>query len=304
MSEQEQAAPAAEPQGRSDIQTVTSDTLDDFNASKMGLPAEPPAEAAEDDGEGDTTPEPEAKVVEDGEKQPEPEKPPKKKNGVQERISEVVAERNAERERARQLEAELAALKAGKQPIPPADPEVAKKPNPADFDDIGLYEQAVLSYTREQILAEQRAEEQARAQQKIEQSWKDKVAAAREAIPDYDDVMANTDVEVHNAVKEAIFESDIGPQIAHHLAANPDVAAALKAMSIASQVREIGKIEAKLTKETPAAEKPAAQPSQAPAPITPIKAAASMMDNKVDADNVFHGTADEWKALRKAGKIK
>lgn len=302
MSEQEQVA----EQGRTDIQTVTGETLDAYNAEKMGWkPDEPVIEGELVEAEGEEVPpEKETDNELEAEPEPEPEKPAKKKNGVQERISEVIAERNAERERARQLEAELAEARKGKAPEPQPEQQALTKPKVDDYSDVTLYEKDLMDYTREMIRAESRAEETVRAQQRVEQSWKAKIDAAKESLPDYDEVISSTTAEVHAAVREAIFESDIGPQLAYHLAANPDIAESLKAMSIASQVREIGKLEAKLSGESTPAAKPAVQTSKAPAPITPIKAATSMIDNKIDANGEFHGTPEEYKALRRAGKIK
>jgi hypothetical protein len=288
------------------INTVTNETLDAFHAEQLGLGGdeEAPESIEEEAVEPEIEESQEEAPIEEPEEAPkqEPEAKKGKKNGVQERISELVEERNTERQKREALEARLAALEKKEAPIPELDQEALKKPRMDDYSDVSLYEKDMLAYTREMLKAEQRAEHIARQQATIEQSWNQKLEASRSEHADWDEVVNSSTVQIHEAVKEAIAESDIGPELIYHLAVNPEVAEGLKRMSIASQVREIGRLEAKLAKTE-------AQPvkttvSKAPQPITPIRAAASLTDNKMDADGEFHGTPEEWKALRKAGKIK
>ena len=75
--------------------------------------------------------------------------------------------------------------------------------------------------------------------------------------------------------------------------------------SLTAQLREIGKLEAKFEKTaTPSKKEPVAKKSNAPAPISPIKASSSAVETGLDSDRAFHGTYQQWKAARLAGKIR
>jgi len=66
-------------------------------------------------------------------------------------------------------------------------------------------------------------------------------------------------------------------------------------------LKEIGKLEARF--EAKAEEKPVVR-SKAPAPVTPIKAASGVADTKLSSDGNWYGSYAEWKAARKAGKVR
>jgi len=73
-------------------------------------------------------------------------------------------------------------------------------------------------------------------------------------------------------------------------------------MPLITAIREIGKLEARL--EKPAESVQSVTRSKAPAPISPIRGAASGSDFKVDSKGEFHGSYQNWKAARQAGKIR
>jgi len=281
----------------SEVTTVTSENLEQFNQSGGKLPIEP--EVIE--GELVEAPEEEAGETTDSEAQPdeaeeveEEEKKPKKKNSFQERISEVTAEKNAAKEEAARLRRELEEYRKQK----PAEPEIQtpspdERPRPEDYKEWADYVEALSDWKVEQKFKQQ---DEQRAQREVQQSWKARVDAAKTEMPDYDEVIQNSNLEVHSTVREAILESELGPKIAYHLATHPDVTESLKKLSIPSQLRELGKIEASLTK--PIIEKPAVKVSQAPAPISPIKSSTATDLN--DDDLSF----EDFKAARLAGKIK
>lgn len=299
------------PAAQSDVVNVTSENMEQFYAEKLGLPAEG-AESAESDQaaalegeliETEAEPQPE-------EKKTEPEKP-KKKNSFQERIGEVTAEKNAAKEEAQReraareaLEERIAALEKPAAAAEPEAPPSTKKPDISTYTDVAQYEADLTAYNREMFQAEQRAENSAKAQLQLEQIWEQKKDAFKAEVPDYEAVIEASNLVISDVVKEAIVESDIGPQLAYHLATNPEIAAHLKTLSLASQAREIGKIEAALVKPTNIGEKAAIKVSKAPQPISPIKGATTITDNKVDASGEFTGTPDEYRVLRMAGKIK
>jgi hypothetical protein len=73
-----------------------------------------------------------------------------------------------------------------------------------------------------------------------------------------------------------------------------------------SALRQIGKLEAQFEKkETPVSEaKPSVARSKAPAPINPLKGSSGVVDVGVDTNGEFHGTYQQWKESRKAGKLR
>jgi hypothetical protein len=122
-------------------------------------------------------------------------------------------------------------------------------------------------------------------------------------MPDFEAMVSSADVTVSNEVRDAIFESDVGPRILYHLAENPDFAQKLQGMTLTAALRTIGKLEAQYEKTEPQT-KPAVGKSKAPVPINPIKSAANGRDVALTSDGQFHGSYQAWKAARLAGKIR
>lgn len=120
---------------------------------------------------------------------------------------------------------------------------------------------------------ERQLEEHVKKIQSIAQSaqrdaWVEKVESAIGRMPDYDQVLAQANVQIPREVTEAIMDSEFGPDIAYHLAKNPDLAVKIGRANPIVQAKEIMRlemmIEAQVSKAPPA---PAAKPqSKAPAP--------------------------------------
>lgn len=188
---------------------------------------------------------------------------------------------------------------------PPKSEELGPEPLPEQFTDTNEYRQAIKEWTAENTRRELEAE---RANAERVKSWNDKQEAIRAEMPDYDETIANSTVQVSDQMRDAIIESDLGPKILVHLAKNPDVAEALGEMTVGRMLRELGKLEAQLggqvKPESKSEKTPVAEISKAPAPISPLKATSGVSTVKVNADGEFYGTYEEYKAARKAGKIK
>jgi chromosome segregation ATPase len=287
---------------------VTSENLAEFQAKKLGLadqnaPAEAVTEPVVEQGGSESEPEQEAAT---GEKKQNPK--------LEKRFSELTKQREAarqeaERERdARQaLEARLRDLES--KVNPPKSEEPDPKPDPTQFNDAIEYAEALAEWTADKKLRERdQAEMQRKAQEeqsRLRQKFQERLEQAKQELPDYEDMIASSDVAVSQPVTEAIIESDVGPQILYHLAENPDFARGLAEKSIASQLRAIGRLEAKFEKtEAPKTKEPVAKKSNAPAPISPLKAGGNPTDIALDSDRQFHGTYQQWKAARAAGKIR
>ena len=287
---------------------LTSENSGEFYANKLGLATEAPVEAVETEPTVEDTPQSEPvadepKPVEEGEKKPNPK--------LEKRFSELTKQRemarqeaDRERQRAADLEARLEAFERGSKPVKQDEPN--KEPQPSDFTDAFEYAKALAEYSTAKALEnrdKQEAERKANEErQKVMTSWQTKLEAAKSELPDYEDMIASSDVVVSDQVRDAILESDVGPKILYHLAENPEVATKISGLSLPSALREIGKLEARFEK-TAEAPKPAVRKSNAPAPINPIRG-GSNVDVPMTADGEFTGSIQQWKEMRKAGKIR
>lgn len=302
----------SEVQERVASNLVTSENLAEFTAQKLGLVDTPANEAAEaepdaeadqsgQDGEGKDA------TATDEQKKPNPK--------LERRFSEITKQREAAREEAKRereqresLEARLKELESRVNPPVQAEAdELGQEPKPEQFSDMYEYAKALAEYTADKKLMERDNQEKARkaaAEQEAKfKTWADRVNAAKTNLPDFDDMVQSSDVRVSDPVRDAIIESENGPQILYYLAENSEFAKKLADMSVVSAVREIGKIEARFIKEATEV-KPVAVKSKAPAPINPLRGALNTVDANVDADGNFHGSFQQWKAARQARKIR
>ena len=289
---------------------LTSENAAEFYAQKLGLaPAESASEAevaekqqAEPELEADGS-EPEAK------EEAKPQDEPKKQNPkLERRFSEITKQREearreaeAERQRRVELEQRLAALEQQK----PKQEFVDEEPQPSQFQDAFEYAKALAEYTADKRIEEMKRQEaeaqKAAERQKMIESWTQKVEQAKSELPDFDDMVASSDVVVSDDIRDAILESDVGPKILYHLAENSEFAKKVAGMPTRAALKEIGKLEARF--EAKAEEKPVAK-SKAPAPVTPLKAVSGVAETKLSSDGNWYGSYAEWKAARKAGKVR
>ena len=303
---------------------VTSENLAEFTAQKLGLVDAEPAPAAASDDANSAAAEPDAQddqSEQDGEGKDatatEEQKERKPNPKLERRFSEITKQREAAREEARRerearesLETRLKELEAKVSP-PTQQPDdgLGEEPKPEQFGDMYEYAKALAEYTADKKLIERDNEEKARKaaaeQEQKFKAWADRVNAAKNELPDFDDMVQSSDVRVSDPVRDAIIESEHGPKILYYLAENSEFAKKLADMSVVSAVREIGKIEARFEKGAKEPEvKPVVGKSKAPAPINPLRGAVSTTDGNLDADGNFHGTYQQWKAARQANKIR
>jgi chromosome segregation ATPase len=291
-------------------QVLTSENAAEFYANRLGLAESPaPAEAEQSEPteavEQSEPEEAEAEAKQEGERKQNPK--------LERRFSEITKQREEARKEAQQerearqaLEQRLAALENNTQPKKAEF--VDEKPQPSQFSDAFEYAEALAEYTADKRISEMKQQEaqakEAEQRQKVITQWTAKVESAKQSLPDFDDIVASSDVVVNDDIRDAILESDVGPQILYHLAENDEVAKKIAGLSPKQALREIGKLEARFEAK-PEAEKPAPiVRSKAPAPIQPIRGGKNTPDVPLDSNGVFFGTAAQWKELRKAGKIR
>lgn len=296
---------------------LTSENAADFYAQKLGLASEAPTEAEVVADEAPSEPEQEANTqneseAENEEKVTEERKPNPK---LEKRFSELTkARKNAEESAAREreqrqaLENRVRELEQGSNPKPVDD--LGQEPQPSQFTDAFEYAKALAEFSAEKALRDRDIQEAnrraAEEQAKITREWADRVSKAKSQMPDFDDIVASSTVQVSDAIRDAILDSDVGPQILYQIASDDEYAEKLVNMPVIKALREIGKLEAKLERKE-AKEEPKREPvakSNAPAPIKPLRAASNAVDVSIDSDGQFHGTYQQWKAARQAKKIR
>lgn len=290
---------------------LTSENAAEFYAQKLGLA--PDSQSSEADVAEKQQTEPEQGEAEGSEpearEEAKPQDEPKKQNPkLEKRFSEITKQREearkeaeAERQRRVELEQRLAALEQQA----PKKEFVDQEPQPSQFQDAFEYAKALAEYTADKRIEEmKRQEAEAKAEaarQSMIQEWSKKVESAKAELPDFDDMVASSDVVVSDDIRDAILESDVGPKILYQLAENSEFAKKVASMPTRAALKEIGKLEARF--EAKAEEKPVVR-SKAPAPVTPIKAASGVADTKLSSDGNWYGSYAEWKAARKAGKVR
>jgi hypothetical protein len=236
---------------------------------------------------------------------------PKPKRGL---VDEVVKLRQAKRD----LEARLAAVSAPK-------PETAEAQTPAplaasndaepqsdSYSDYGTYTRDLIKWQIRAAQREDAAEAAKAAQQTAAQAkaaaWNDRVVAASAAKPDFQAVAMNVDLPVSPVMGEAITDSDIGADILYYLGQNPAEAARIAKLSDVAQIREIGKLEARLTPDDSGTDESDEEPlkplpiSKAPAPVSRPQGGTISKPNPVR--NLEGMTQREYRAYREAGKIR
>ena len=290
-------------------QVLTSENAADFYSSKLGLadnsqtPEAETSEPVEEAEQSEPSEEKEAKPTEERKQNPKLEK----------RFSEITKQREQarqeaaqEREARQKLEAEIAAIRQQQQPQQAKNAD--EKPQPSQFTDAFEYAEALADWSAEQALVRRDKEDLQRradeAQQKVISSWANKVAAAKAEIPDFDDMVASSGVAVSDPIRDAILESDVGPQILYHLAKEDDLAKKIASMSPYAALREIGKLEAKFEKQPETKASNPVGKSKAPPPISPIRNAGNANNVEIGSDGQFHGSYQAWKTARKAGRIR
>lgn len=206
----------------------------------------------------------EAEVVEEEPQEPsesstEKEEPEKSK--VQERIDELTRLRR-ETERERDYWKEQAS-----KPPEPVKPLELKTLEDFDYDEKAYQAYFIETSTSQaveaakQALKEESLQREAKTRQKAFETKESKYA---EDVTDYMKVTRDENLRLTKEMVDIVALSDDGPSVLYYLGKNPDISAAIADLSPLAAAREIGRIEAKLSKEPKSA-------SKAPPPPPKIK---------------------------------
>lgn len=173
-------------------------------------------------------------------KKPEESRP--KRGRLQERLGEITAKRRfaeADAASTREIIREL----TGKEPPKPSDFKSTDEYNSALAD----YRQALAPFKAMQVKAERNISSvDQEYMQTLGQSWDERIADVTQTHKDWRDVVAASKVPLTPELTMAIMESDVGHEIAYHLAKNPEEGYDLLRLSPTGQARRIGQLEAKI----------------------------------------------------------
>lgn len=307
------------------LTSETPEATAQFYARRMDLNAPEPAEATVESEQVETPAKAEGESIAQQEQAPNPERKQKLHIRFSElseqhkaELAEVEAKAKAEveAERAARVLAEQQAAELRTRHEPPKEDPLGPEPKRAQFVNDDEFAEALKEWTTEKVTRD--TVEKTRVAG-IAKTWQERQAAAKAELPDYEAVIgAASEIKVRGDVEQAIYESEQGPWILRHLAQNPSLAAQLWEQSPEARMRTFGKLEGKFEAErlkaAPAkveaktdakpATAAAAEVSRAPAPINPLKGGSAVAESPIDEKGEYHGTFDEWKAARKAGKIK
>ena len=288
---------------------LTSENSAEFYANKLGLADQPEVEAVVEETPAEPTEvEEQSEPVADNEEKVTEERKPNPK--LEKRFSELTKQREqlrkeAEEERSKreELEARLKALES--QAAPRQEQSRDEKPRPDQFVDAFEYAEALADWSAENAVMRARQEDVekklAEERNKVIEGWNKRLNATKTELPDYEEMVASSDVVVSDQVRDAILESDVGPRILYHLAENPEIAEKISKSSLITALREIGKLEARFEKNEPKEVKTVAKKSNAPAPISPLKGTSSEQAVITDTDKM---TFAQYKAMRQAKRIR
>lgn len=240
-------------------------------------PNEKPAEKADDAGKADG-------AAESGEEtRTEKTKP----NGLQNRIDELTrARRAAERE----VEYWKARANPGDDTAQnPAQPAVAKPPVRENFESDEAFEDARIDYRVSQRIATEKAEEATKTHKETSEAlakeqataWQAHLSSVKETIPDFDEVVDNSDLKVLPHVAQLMMDHDRGGELMYHFAKNPEALEELNGMTATKAAFKIHDIATSIhAPEKPAVlEKPT---TKAPAPVRPLGSGRSTVTQLAD----------------------
>ena len=215
---------------------------------------------------------------------------PAEKTYTQAEIDAMIGKRLAREQR--KWERDQAAKQAEAQTLR-STPPVADS-----FTDPEEYAQALALQKAQELVAQRDA---AKQQAEIMEAYADSEEKVRDKYDDYDQVARNPNVPITEVMAEAIYASDVGPEVAYYLGTNIKEAARISRLTPFLQAKEIGKIEARL-----ASDPPVKKTSNAPAPISPVTARStgSTSHDTTDPRSTKSMTASQWIEAERARQIK
>lgn len=204
----------------------------------------------------------------------------KPKKGFEKRIKKLVGKLSAKDQEIEYLKKELfnkAQVKENSsQDSQKVETKVEGKPNPDNFDSHADYVEALTDWKLEQRETQRelkQRETQVRTEfQKQVESHNTRVKEFQKSHSDFMDVIESVDdIPMSHGLQDVIVQSDMGPALMYELCNNRAEYERINALGIVAAAREIGKIEARLSKsEESTNKKETKSTTKAPPPISPV----------------------------------
>lgn len=256
----------------------------------------------------ESEPEADAETEEAEDKETDHEDKPKKKSGAQRRKERAErAEAEAARARAEAEHWRTMALrnaddaKADKPAEKTASTQAAGEPDPDDFDTHAAYVKAVARWEADQAFKER---EQKAEKSKLEQEHKslinshvERVKSFKEKTADFDDVLeAVDDIPVSPTIQEIIISSENGPELMYELARNREEYARICKLPPLAAAREMGRLDARLSKSSEEHKPELKKTTQAPKPIAPVGSKGGKVEKSIYDPNLSQKEYEDIRA--------
>ena len=170
--------------------------------------------------------------------------------------------------------------------------------SPDQFESTEAYADALALQKAQQLVAQRDAERQ---RSEVLESYHDREEEARSKYDDFEQVAYNPKLSITTVMAQSIQASEVGPEVAYYLGANPKEADRISRLAPILQAKEIGRIEAKL-----ASDPPVKKTTSAPAPISPVTARSSGAPayDTTDPRSTKTMSASEWIDAERARQLK
>jgi hypothetical protein len=252
-------------------------------------------EVVEEDLEEENEPEELEAKPEDGEPKP------KKKGGFQKRIDKLNTKISAtEQEKEYWRNEALRAQQNATKPEPTLDkPDTSSRPKADTFTTHDEYVEALTDWKLDQkLLAIENKQKENAVKSEVQTKvtkYQERVTEFQKSHDDWQDAIDSvSDIPLSITVREAIFSSENGPDIAYALSKDPTELKRVCALSPVKAAMELGKLEARFSKTT---SKPSdKKTTKAPAPVNPVRTRGAVSNKSLyDADKM---SQSEWNRLR------
>lgn len=249
--------------------------------------------AAPENDSGETAPESAA-----GETEPKPEGEQKHKGGFQRRIDKLVREKSMVEQEKEFWRQQALRDKSPEPAKPEPAPKSDAKPDPSQFQSQVEYIEALTDWKLEQRNQAAKVESEKTAAEKREadavQQFTERMEAYRKSAPDLDEVLADNDAPVSQALAQEIRDHEHGPALLYFLAKNPAEAERLSKLAPVAVAREVARMESRFVPSANApAETQSAPLSKAPKPPTPVGRATATAGK--DPGEMSPGEYREWR---------
>jgi len=166
------------------------------------------------------------------------------------------------------------------------------------FESVEAYAEALATQKAEQMVQQREDQKQ---QSQVLDVYHDLEEEARGKYNDFEQVAYNPNLPITTVMAETIRSSDVGPDVAYYLGANPKEADRISKLAPYLQAKELGKIEVKVTDNPPTK-----KTSSAPAPISPVTARGNSAKSydTTDSRSIKDMSTSEWIEAERARQIK